>query len=93
MANRFLLKMAGFQAPIGGWFWAPADTVEDEHRFPHRLHDILGVLQGVLHGPLGLAPLGDVPEDQDYANDPAAGVPDRGGAVVNRPFRAVLANQ
>jgi hypothetical protein len=27
MANSCPLKMAGFQAPISGWFWAPHDNL------------------------------------------------------------------
>jgi len=29
LANRFLLKVAGFQAPTGGWVWAPLDSLEE----------------------------------------------------------------
>ena len=42
---------------------------------------------------LGSLPLADVPEDQHAADDVALGVPDRGGAVVNRPLRPVLGDQ
>ena len=42
---------------------------------------------------LGALPLADVPEDQHAPDDVASGVPDRGGAVVNRALRAVLRDQ
>ena len=52
MANSRPLKMAGFQAPFTGWFWAPADRPESTNlgvpgqllqtvAFPKQLGDAL----------------------------------------------------
>ena len=50
---------------------------------------LLGVGEGLLHLPLVPPAFGDVPEDQDDPGDVPRCVADRGGTVVDGPFRAV----
>jgi len=37
-----ILKMAGFEAPFGGWFWAPNDTLKVSAPIGHLLPRIGG---------------------------------------------------
>jgi hypothetical protein len=39
MANSRPLKMAGFQAPMTGWFWAPADNEKEQVELLGRLKE------------------------------------------------------
>ena len=57
-----LLKVAGFQAPLGGWVWAPHDNQKEERVLAHILICFLGyalwkaVAQWMRRGGLGDAP-------------------------------------
>lgn len=68
-------------------------AVKNEHGLPYRFHDVLGIFECRLDHPFGLAPLGDVAEYQDHADDVAVGASDRSRTIVDRPLRAAFPNQ
>ena len=67
--------------------------VEDDERLSQGRDDVLGVGEGVLHVLLLPPAFGDVSEHQHDPGDFAFVVANRGGTVVNGPFRAVLGDE
>ncbi len=71
----------------------PEIVMEDDDRLAHGRYDALGVGERILDLPFLPPALTDVAKHQHHARDGPSCVANRSGAVIDRPFRAVLGDQ